>query len=61
MVRDKGGAYSLCESEGACSGGLKDGSLLEWDASTLEERRLLRCEGQVRPVRCMTACGDLVT
>ena len=52
---------ALCESGGRVFGGLLDGSLVEWDASTLEERQRLRCEGQVGCVFCMTACGDLVT
>ena len=41
-------------------GGLWDGSLLEWDASTLEEQRRLRCEGRVGAVFCITSCDDLV-
>ena len=45
---------------GRVLGGLEVGSLLEWDRSTLEERRQLRCKGQVGAVCCMTACGDLV-
>ena len=60
MVRDREDAWSLCESGRRVFGGLRDGSLVEWDASTLEERRRLRCEGQVGDVLCMTACGDLV-
>ena len=60
LVRDKGDAWSLCESGGRVFGGIADGSLLEWDRSTLEERRRLRCEGQVGDVVCVTACGDLV-
>ena len=60
LVRDKNDALALCESGGRLFCGLMDGSLLEWDASTLEERRRLRCEGEVGGVCCMTACGALV-
>ena len=44
--------WSLCESGGRVFSGLRDGSLLEWDASTLEERWRLtrRCEGRVGAV-----------
>ena len=41
--------------------GLEDGSLLEWDVSTLEEQQRLRCEGQVGGAWCMMAFGGLVT
>jgi WD40 repeat protein len=60
VVLDEGDAWSLCECGGRVFGGLVDRSLLEWDASTLEERRRLRCEGQVGEVFCITACGVLV-
>ena len=47
----------LCaKAGGACSAGL----LFEWDASTLEELRRLRCEDDCGPVLSKTACGDLV-
>ena len=60
LVQDQGDARFLCESEGRVFGGLEYGSLLEWDASTLEELLRLRCEGDFEPVWAMTACGDLV-
>ena len=58
LVRDEEDAFALCESVGRMFGGLGDGSLLEWDASTLEERRRLRCEGQVEGVYCMWRSVD---
>ena len=60
MVRRKEDTWPLCESGGRVFGGLLDGSLLEWDASTVEELHGLRCGGQVWAVSCMAACGDLV-
>ena len=54
------GCQGFVRKWGRVFGGLRDGSLLEWDASTLEARRRLRCEGKVGAVYCMTACGDLV-
>ena len=60
VVRRKEDTWPLCESRGRVFGGLLDGSLLEWDASTVEELHGLRCGGQVWAVSCMAACGDLL-
>ena len=60
LVRNEKDAWCLCESGGRVFGGLRDGSLLEWDASTLEERQRLRCEGRVGGVFFMKEVGDLV-
>ena len=59
VVRDEGDARVLCECRGRFFGwAFMD--LLEWDASTLKERRRLRCEGQIGALMGMTAYGDLV-
>ena len=46
--------------EGDVFDGLADGSVIEWDLSTLPELQRLMCEGHVRIVLCMMACGDLL-
>ena len=47
----------LCESDGRVYGGLKKGSIVVWDASTLEELQVLKTEGEVRGVG-LWQCGD---
>ena len=59
MVRDEGDARVLHECGGSFFGGVFM-DLLQWNASTLEERWRLRCEGQIGALICLTAFGNLV-
>ena len=60
VVRDKQDVLYLCESDGLVYGGLASGSVVVWDASTLEERQLLKNEGKVSWATSLTVCGDVV-
>ena len=60
VVRDKQDLFGLCESDGRVYGGLKKGSIVVWDASTLGERQVLKTEGEVCLVNRLTLCGDVV-
>ena len=60
VVRDKKDVDALFGCGGRLYGGMADGAILVWDASTLEKRQRLRCQGKVGGVVCITVCGDLV-
>ena len=60
LVRDEEDVIVLCGGGGHVFGGLRDGSVLVWDDSTLEERQIFRNEGQVGSVWCMTVCDHVV-
>ena len=56
LVRGDEDAWCLCKSRGRVLGGLMDGSLLEWDVSTLEAKTLHRNQPPMVPnARCTCA------
>ena len=59
VVREEFIVNDLFASDGRIFGALRDGSVLVWDESTLEERQCLRSEGEVADAWCVTVCGDL--
>ena len=60
VVRDKSDVQCLCESNKLVYGGLVDGSVVVWDASTLEERQVLKAKGKVSRVTSLTVCCNAV-
>ena len=60
VVRDKQDVSCLCESDGRVYGGLTNGGVVVWDASTLEERQVLKTGGEVSSVKSLAFCGDVV-
>ena len=60
VVRDKRDESCLCECDGRVFGGLANGVVVVWDASTLEERQVLMIGGEVSDVRSLAVCGDVV-